>query len=209
MFYIVASQETNCHHSSMKRALLLTGFLVLAACSNGASGTSSRTPLGGPNAAVTVTGFSDFECPACRGAHLGILKPLMEKYGNQIRYDHMHFPLRQIHRYSLDAAEASECAADQGKFWEYVDILFERQEDLSEEAFPAWAEQLGLDTDQFNKCMKSHLKRSAVLADYKVGRELGVGGTPTFFVNGTQVQSGVDTMSAAIDAELEKLTQRL
>ena len=133
----------------------------------------------------------------------------MEKYGNQIRYDHMHFPLRQIHRYSLDAAEASECAADQGKFWEYVDILFERQEDLSEEAFPAWAEQLGLDTDQFNKCMKSHLKRSAVLADYKVGRELGVGGTPTFFVNGTQVQSGVDTMSAAIDAELEKLTQRL
>ena len=87
--------------------------------------------------------------------------------------------------------------------------MFERQEDLSEEAFPAWAEQLGLDTDQFNKCMKSHLKRSAVLADYKVGRELGVGGTPTFFVNGTQVQSGVDTMSAAIDAELEKLTQRL
>ena len=191
----------------MKRTLLLTS-LLLVACGSGSSG-SSRTPKGNPNAAVVIEEYADLQCPACRAAHESITKQLLETYGNRIRYDLNHFPLRSIHRYALEAGEASECAADQGKFWEFVDIAFENQQLLSSEALPAWAENIGLDVSQFEKCLKSHTHRNTVLDDYKKGRELGVGGTPTFFVNGRQVQTGFDTLSEAIDAELARLTQRL
>jgi len=194
----------------MKRILLFsTSFLILVACSDGASKISNRTPKGNPNAAVVVTEYSDFQCPACRATHFSISGPIIEEYGNTIRFDHMHFPLRSIHRYALDAAEASECAADQEKFWEYVDIMFENQEEMNPDAFSTWAEQLNLDTVVFNKCKKSHAKRDIVLEDYKKGRDIGVGGTPSFFVNGKPVQSGFDTLSEAIDAEVQRLTQRL
>ena len=194
----------------MKHTLLLsTTLLLLAACTNGQSDVSNRTSKGNPNAAVIITEYSDLQCPACRAAHVSITNPLIDKYGNQIRLDYMHFPLRSIHRFALEAAEASECAADQEKFWEYVDFIFENQDELSSDSLPAWARQIGLDTTVFDKCMKSHSRRDTVLADYKIGRELGVGGTPTFFVNGKNVQTGFDTLSEAIDAELDRLTQRL
>ena len=194
----------------MKRTLLLsTTLILLAACTQGQSDVSNRTPKGNPNAAVVLTGYSDFQCPACSAAHISIITPLTEQYGNKIRFDFMHFPLRSIHRFALEAAEASECAADQEKFWEYADLAFENQSAMSADSFSAWARQLGLDMSTFDKCMKSHTKRETVLADYKIGRELGVGGTPTFFVNGRNVQTGFDTLSEAIEAELERLTQRL
>ena len=194
----------------MKHIILLsTALLFLTACNSGVSDISNRTPKGNPNAAVIVTEYSDFQCPACRGAHFGLSKPIIEKYGNQIRFDLMHFPLRSIHRFALDASEATECAADQERFWEYVDTAFENQQAMNTNAFGAWARQLDLDMTLFDKCMKSHAKRDIVLEDYKVGRELGVGGTPTFYVNNKRIESGFDTLSAAIDAELERLTQRL
>jgi protein-disulfide isomerase len=193
----------------MKTTLIFSAsLLVLTACS-GTSDVSNRTPKGNPNAAVVITEYADLQCPACRAAHQSIAAPLVAQYGNQISYNFKHFPLRSIHRFALDAAEASECAADQGKFWEFVDIAFERQEELSLEALTAWGETLNLDMAQFSKCQKSHARRDTVLADYKEGRELNVGGTPTFFVNGKNVPTGYDTLTEAIDAELERLTQRL
>lgn len=196
---------------SMKYSLSLPilSFLFLAACAPGSSDVSSRTPKGNPNAVVVVQEFADFQCPACRAALASISNPLIEKYGDTIRFDHMHFPLRSIHRFALEAGEASECAADQGKFWEFVDLAFEKQQELSSEALSVWAEELALDMNTFNRCMSSHAKRDIVLADYEKGRELEVQGTPTFFVNGQRVQTGFDTISATIDAELERLTQRL
>ncbi len=181
---------------------------LLSACSTGGA-TSSRPPQGNPNATVLVEEFADFQCPACRTAHATVSKPIVAKYGSSIRFEFKHFPLRSIHRFALDAAEMSECAADQGKFWEFTDLAYEHQEDLSIETLMEWAESLGLDTDRAERCYKSHDKRSIVLADYKEGRDRGVQGTPTFFVNGQQVQTGVDTLSAAIDQALKGSTMPL
>lgn len=192
----------------MKRALLFATSLLLVACSGGSSA-SNRTPKGSPNAAVVVEEYADLQCPACRAAHEGVVRQMIAAYGNRIRFDFKHFPLRSIHRYALDAAEASECAADQGKFWEYVDAVFQNQQDLSRDTLSSWAVSIGLDSSLFEDCWKAHSKRGTVLQDYEQGRELGVNGTPTFFVNGKQVQTGFDTLSDAIDAELKRLTQRL
>jgi len=190
-------------------SLPLIGFVLLSACAPGSSDVSSRTPKGNPNAVVVVQEFADLQCPACRAAHSSISTPLIEKYGDTIRFDIMHFPLRSIHRFALEAGEASECAADQGKFWEFVDLAYEKQQELSSESLGVWAAELELNMTAFNRCMSSHAKRDIVLADYEAGRVLEVRGTPTFFVNGQRVQTGFDTISASIDAELERLTQRL
>ena len=96
----------------MRTLLPLSLCLLLTACGGGDAETS-RTPKGNPNAAVLVEEFADLQCPACRAGHTTIVAPLLETYGNDIRFEHKHFPLRSIHRYALDADEMSECAADQ------------------------------------------------------------------------------------------------
>ncbi len=138
-----------------------------------------------------------------------MVKPLLEKYGNQIRYDFKHFPLRSIHRYTMDLSEAAECAADQGKFWEYVDLAFEKQTELTKGSAAEWGSTLVADQDLFSRCTRSHIKKTAVMADYDEGIAAGVQGTPTFFVNGTKVDADVDALSAAIDAQLKGAQQRL
>jgi protein-disulfide isomerase len=186
---------------------LLTLTLFLTAC--GESESSTRQPKGNPNASVLVEEFADLQCPACRAAHSKITTPLLAKYSSDIRFEFKHFPLRSIHRFALDAAEMSECAADQGKFWEFVDIAFTNQEDLSLDSIVEWAEALGLDADKAERCWKSHRKRDTVLADYKEGRDREVSGTPTFFVNGEKVTTGIDTLSEAIDKALQGTMMRL
>lgn len=180
--------------------------LALAACTDttGLSPETSRTPHPGTNAnaAVVVVEYADFECPACRGAQHAIIKPMLEKYGSQIRYEFHHFPLASIHRYAMEAAEAAECAADQGKFWEFVDYSYEHQEELSRDALDMWGEVLGLDTALYDRCRASHIKRDLVQSEYTSGKALGVGGTPTFFVNGVKVENKIDAIGAAIEAAL-------
>ncbi|MBT4119477.1 MAG: thioredoxin domain-containing protein [Candidatus Peribacter sp.] len=186
---------------------LLSLCLFLTAC--GEVEVSSRQPKGNPNASVLVEEFADLQCPACAAAHSRIVEPLLDKYGTEIRFEHKHFPLRSIHRFALDASEMSECAADQGKYWEYIDIAFTNQSDLSLDSIVEWAEALGLDADKAERCWKSHSKRDTVLADYKEGREREINGTPSFFVNGVRVETGFDTLSEAIDKALEGTMMRL
>src|SRR5262245_47990198 len=120
-----------------KRSLTVT-VLFLAACSSavGPVVLSSRGPhpSSNPHAPVVVVEYADLQCSACRTAHESIVKPLLEHFGTHIRYEVRHFPLTSIHRHALDAAQAAECAADQGKFWEYADIAFARQREMSREA---------------------------------------------------------------------------
>lgn len=184
----------------MKRlALLLAAPALLVACSTGDAETS-RTPKGNPDATVVVQEFADLQCPACRSAHAQITMPIIETYGDRIRFEFKHFPLRSIHRYALDAAEMAECAADQGKFWEFVDKAYEKQDELDTDVLTDWAAEIGIDPDTAESCFKSHRKRGIVLSDYEEGRERNVGGTPTYFVNGQPVQAGFDTIGAAIEA---------
>jgi len=188
----------------MKKLLTLSilSTSLLAACGGG-SDVSMRTPKGNANATVLVEEFADLQCPACAAAHAQVTTPLLEMYGDNIRFEFNHFPLRSIHRFALDTAEMSECAADQGKFWEFVDVAYEKQAELGFEALMDWAELIGLDTDIAERCWKSHSKRGLVLEDYKEGRDRDVAGTPTYFVNGERVQTGVDTLGAAIDAAIK------
>lgn len=188
----------------------LFGLLFLGACGAGdISKESSRPPRGNPDGLVTILEYSDLQCPACRSAHFGVSMPILEKYGTVVRYEFKHFPLRSLHRFAMDVAESSECAADQGKFWEFVDLAFEDQANLSYDALLDWAESLGLDVPLFERCWKSHKKRDTVLSDYDEGRALGVSGTPSFFVNGEKVPVGFDTLSAAIDKIVGVYGQRL
>ncbi len=196
----------------MKRPLSLFGltlFLIACVDTTGISPNSSKQPKGNPQSIVLVTEYADLECPACRTAHTAIVKPLLEKYGTQVRFDFRHFPLRSLHRYTMDLAEVAECAADQGKFWEYVDTAFEKQPDLKTGSAQFWGEELVADTNLFSRCTRSHIKKDAIMADYDAGIAMGVQGTPTFFVNGKQTPATVDDLSAAIEGQLKGATQRL
>ena len=192
-----------------KRIVLCLSALLRAACSNDVPQASSRPPAGNPSGSVIVQVYSDIQCPACKSAHAGVVKPILQKYGEVVRLEYKHFPLRALHRFAMDGAESSECAADQGKFWEYIDIAFENQDEISYDSLVRWAEEIGLDGGILEKCWKSHSKRKIVLADYEEGRKLGVDSTPTFFVNGKIVKAGFDTVSEAIEGELKVFEQRL
>lgn len=199
----------------MKLSHLLTPALTLAlvACvdTTGLTGDIHKEPhpKSNANGAVIVVEFADLQCPACRAAHELIVKPLLEKKGSVIRYEFHHFPLRSIHRFALDAAEAAECAGDQKKFWEYVDLVYTEQDALGKNALIDWSQKLKLDEDLFYRCTRSHIKRDAILAEYETGQKAGVTGTPTFFVNGQRVESTVEAITAAIDASLKGTQQRL
>ncbi len=157
---------------------------------------------GNPDAMVRIVEFSDFQCPAC-GAAAPTVKKIMEEYGDRVSLEYKHFPLTSIHAFAFNAAEASECANDQGKFWEMHDILFEKQESLSIGSLKDYAEQIGLDTEKFNNCLDSNAKAKYVTADFNEGIGKGVDSTPSFFVNGKKIESWkYEIFAAALDAAL-------
>ncbi len=136
---------------------------------------------GNPAAALTVVEFGDFECPAC-GNEEPVVQEILQKYGARIRFIFRQYPLVQIHSDAMRAAEASECAAGQGKFWQAEQKLYENQTDLTEAALNRYAAELGLDQARFSQCLSSHLTTAMVRRDMADGRALGVDRTPTFFV---------------------------
>lgn len=160
---------------------------------------------GSPDAAVTVVEFGDFECPVC-GAEEPTLRELRQKYRNQVRFVFRQFPLMSLHPQAEKAAEASECAADQGKFWEAVEKLYAEQNDLSLPALMRDAADLGLDQTRFAQCLQSGRMTERVVRDIEDGHALHVDRTPTFFV-ADQVLAGqipLDRFSALIDDRLRQ-----
>ncbi len=138
---------------------------------------------GDEDAPVTIVEFSDFQCPYCSGFH-STMKDVMGNYEGQVKWVYRHFPLDSIHSQARSAAEASECAAEQGKFWEYADALFDNQSRLGDSLFNELAADLGLDTQQFSECYSSGKYADKVDQDYREGRSKGVSGTPGNFING-------------------------
>ena len=137
--------------------------------------------MGNPDSPVTVVEFGDFECPMCRLAQQTVEKAL-QQYGSRIRFIFRQFPITAIHPQAEKAAEASECAADQGQFWPAEKLFYEKQSDLSVNALESYAAQLGLDTKRFDECLSSGSMAARVQQDVADGKALGVRGTPTFFV---------------------------
>lgn len=142
--------------------------------------------FGNPHARVTVVEFGDFECPACGRAEVSA-KKIREKFGNRIRFAFRQFPLPAIHPQAEKAAEASECAAEQGKFWQAVDMFYQHQTKLSVPDLDRYARQMGLNSKEFGVCLQKGKMESRVAQDIKDGQALGVHATPTFFVDGHMI----------------------
>jgi protein-disulfide isomerase len=162
-------------------------------------------PSKGPdNAPITIVEFSDFQCPFCSRANTTV-DEVMKQYGDKVRLVFRHFPL-SFHQEAPKAAEASACADDQKKFWEYHDKLFANQGALKVDDLKKHAADLGLDTARFNECLDSGKKAELVKKDMAAGEKVGVSGTPAFFINGVALSGAVpaEDFKAIIDAELSK-----
>jgi protein-disulfide isomerase len=159
---------------------------------------------GKANAKVTLIEYSDFECPFC-SKHYETMKQIKEAYPNDVRVIFRHYPL-SFHPEAQKAAEASECAADQGKFWEMYDKIFAANlaGDMSVAKWKTVAAELGMDSAKFDKCLDSGEKASRVAEDLNEGSGAGVEGTPATFVNGQLVSGAlpIESFKQIIDAEL-------
>lgn len=159
---------------------------------------------GAKNAAVTIIEFSDFQCQYCREV-TGTIKQVLQNNPNNVRLVFKHMPLSS-HSQAFKAAQAAFCAGQQGKFWEYHDLLFGRTYDLSLPALNKYASELGLKSEEFKACLDSPASREAVMRDIYEATKSGVTGTPTFFINGRALRGAgsVEYFQAAIERELKK-----
>lgn len=150
--------------------------------------------LGAPGAKVTIVEYGDFGCTACRAWHqAGILDQVLAQYGDQVRFVWRDFPV--ITPQSPKAAEAGQCAYDQGKFWEYHDLLYERAPALAIGDLKAYAVELGLDVAEFNQCLDSGQHQATIDHDLQDALGRGFRGTPSFLMN-TQPLIGPPSLSA-------------
>jgi protein-disulfide isomerase len=144
----------------------------------------SDGPSWGPeDAAVTIVEFGDFLCPYCRQAR-NVLYSLVEKYPEEVRVVYRHLPLETIHPRAQAAAEASECAADQGLFWEYHNRLFNNPQAFGDEDLRGHAREIGADGEVFDACVDNREHAARIDADAAAAAELGITGTPAFVING-------------------------
>jgi protein-disulfide isomerase len=150
--------------------------------------------LGPPDAPVTLVEYGDFQCPYCRAAHF-VMRNVLANMGDEMRFVFRHMPLTQVHPMAEMAAEASEAAGAQGKFWPYHDGLYENQDALSPALVTALAKRLGLDLKRFADDLQSHRFVDKIKEDFMGAVRSGAAGTPTFFINGEHYQGAYDEES--------------
>lgn len=175
---------------------------VSSSASGTANVTTSDDPSIGPAAAaITLVEFGDFQCPFCKEA-FPIVKQVLAQYPETIRFMYRDFPVDSLHPIARKAAEAAECAHDQGKFFEYHDQLFANQENPD---FYTIAKAVGLDESVFAACFGFGKHKAEVEEDYQAGLAAGVRGTPTWFFNGLKVEGSLPfTTFVKIIQELTK-----
>ena len=159
---------------------------------------------GSSQAPVMIVEFSDFQCPFCRKVQ-GTLKSLLERYQGQVSLAYRDFPLRGMHSQAEIASEASRCAGEQGKFWEYHDLLFANPEKLNHHGLAEMAASSKLDEQRFDACLSSRKYADQIEQDIQDGIRAGVEGTPGIFINGILL-SGAQPQAAfekIIQSELE------
>ncbi len=159
--------------------------------------------LGPANAPITLVEFGDFQCPFCRQWEQQTYQPLLAAYPGKIRFVFRDFPLTSIHPNAMPAAEAAQCANEQGKFWPFHDKLF-GSETLSTDVYDQYAQQLGLNMTQFDQCLSTHKYAQKIQDDSNFAQNMGINSTPTFFINGLAVVGAqpLDAFQSVIDKEL-------
>lgn len=140
---------------------------------------------GPADAPVTLLEYGDLECSYCGRAHPEI-KALLADYPEQLRYIFRHFPISSLHPHAQAAAQASEAAGAQGKFWQLFDLLMTNQQALEPDDLRRYAEQIGLDVERFERDLAEQTYAEQVKRDFRNGISDGVNGTPTLFFNGTR-----------------------
>ncbi|MBC7961227.1 MAG: thioredoxin domain-containing protein [Vallitaleaceae bacterium] len=132
--------------------------------------------------------YGDYQCPHCRHAH-PLIKQIEKEFSKEILFVFRNFPLAEIHPFAKLAASAAEAAGKQNKFWQMHDIIFENQYQLETESFLDFAKTLNLIREQFEEDLQSKAIVSKIERDFESGVRSGVNGTPTFFLNGTRLNS--------------------
>lgn len=155
--------------------------------------------LGKKDAPVVLVVFSDFQCPFCQKAAKA-MSDAVAKYPGQVRLVFRHFPLK-FHENANGAAKAAVAAAEQGKFWEYNDLLFADQKALSPASYLDYAERLKLNTKRFASAQESDKTQKRIDADIELGKSVSVQGTPTLFVNGKRSRNAADLEALSMDIE--------
>lgn len=159
---------------------------------------------GNPKAPIMIVEFSDYQCPYCHNVE-PVVKDLLAKYGDKVSLSYRDFPLTAIHSQAQISAEASRCALEQGKFWEYHDQLFTASK-LEKDDLIGYARNLKLDDKQFSSCLTGEKYKADIDKDLQEGRKAGVSGTPGFFINGIALSGaqGQDAFARVIDEELAR-----
>ncbi|MBI2621025.1 MAG: DsbA family protein [Candidatus Levybacteria bacterium] len=164
--------------------------------------------VGDPKAQISITEYSDFQCPAC-ASYNPILNQVLEEYKGKVKLVYRHFPLRGIHKNAVIAGQAGVAAEKLGKFSEMKDLLFENQADWEglddpRETFEGYASSIGLNVDEFKKIMNSDEAKNAVEAGEREAIGLGLNSTPSFFIGNRRIQPrNLEEFKQLIDEELQ------
>lgn len=167
-------------------------------------------PTIGPNTApVTLAVFGDYQCPFTRNYWFKIQPRLQEEYGDKLRFAYLPMPTGR-HRNDRISAEAAYCAANQGKWFEMAQKIFERQGQADRATLDAFAPQVGVDTNKFSACMDSEVYKNKVEDDYEYGKSINIAVTPTVFVNGVRLagEYPYEEYKKAIDYALSNAQQK-
>lgn len=201
--------------------LLVISFFMLAVFPSPASaqprfiGIDDDPQLGKADAKVTIIEFGDYQCPLCRAFWRETLPRIKKEYveTGRVRIVFRDFPIQDIHPEATVTAMAAECAEDQGKFWEFHDKVFREQDRRGRDVVrykvadvKRWATDVGLEAAAFNECLDSERHKAEVQKDYKDGADIGMNGTPVFFINGRALVGAhpFATFQKIIEEELKK-----
>jgi len=178
-----------------------------AAPRNAPPGAAPAWEKGAVGAPVVIEEFGDYQCPPCGMMH-PVLQKILDDYGDRVRLVFRHFPLQQRHKNAFAAARATEAAGMQGKFWEMHDLVYDNQNAWAESTEPRpiftdYARRIGIDAEKFRADLDGKATAGRVMADFERGTALGVGGTPTIFINGRELPADKTLNEPKLRAEID------
>lgn len=190
----------------------LTGDNKNTSSDSGNSAAKASSHIAGKaDSKVKLVEFGDFQCPACK-SYFPLVQELKSTYGDRVAFQFSHYPLTQIHPNAFISSRAAEAAGKQGKFFEMHDLLYENQDNWASNGnptsiFEGYAQELGLNLEQFKSDMVSSTVSDTINADAKAAQALGATSTPTFVLNGKKIEKNpqsVDEFKKLLDEELAK-----